>query len=69
MIERKIGERFRCGYDTIECVENPPHQEACKSCCLWTSWGCGKHDLYEHFGYCCAMLRTDKKQVFFKIIE
>lgn len=69
MPERKIGERFRVGYDTLECVEAPPHKEACLSCCLLMSWGCGKHDLYDHFGPCCAMLRTDNKQVFFKIIE
>lgn len=68
MGDRRIGETFRFGYDTVITCEAAPNEFACGNCILYAAGVCLKYEAPEMFGSCSAPLRTDKKQVYFKYI-
>lgn len=67
--ERKINERFRVGGLEFQCLECPPQTCACELCVCCYDFKCKKCTMGDTFGCCTAIYRTDKKQVYFKLIN
>ena len=66
-MERKIGEIFRAGGHSYQCVANNPEQPCCKYCAMLTGDHCVSSLL--NAGECISDHRSDNRSVRFVVCD